>query len=165
MKVRVIIIAAVSADGFISKGEGVPWEMPEDRIHFRRLTSDQWMFLGRKTFDEMTGWFVKHRPLVLTQRKLPQPWENARVSGIEEAMRKVSEGGGGALWVCGGASAYEAAMACADEIILTEVSEFLGTGVAFPKMETGVWREVRREKPMKGGVPNFGWVWYERVRK
>ena len=95
MKVRVIIIAAVSADGFISRGTGVPWDLPEDRAHFRRLTAGRWLLLGRRTFEEMTGWFREHRPLVMTRRALPSPWEAAGVAGVEEAMRRVEEGGGG----------------------------------------------------------------------
>ena len=164
MKVRVVIIAAVSADGFISRGTGVPWDLPEDRAHFRRLTAGRWLLLGRRTFEEMTGWFREHRPLVMTRRALPSPWEGAGVASVEEAVRWVAEGGGDELWVCGGAAVYEAAMGYADELILTEVKERLGGGVAFPVVEEGEWEETRRE--VGGGEnPGYDWVWYERVRK
>ena len=80
---------------------------------------------------------------------------------LEEAMRRVEEGGGDELWVCGGAAVYEAAMGYADELILTEVKAHLGGGVAFPMIEEGEWEVTRREV----GEPGYEWVWYERVRK
>jgi len=78
---RTIIIAAVSADGFISRGTGVPWDLPEDRQHFRRLTQGQWLFLGRRTFEEMLGWFKDHHPVVLTRRPLLPPWGKVGAAG------------------------------------------------------------------------------------
>lgn len=163
--VRVILIAAVSADGFISKGTGVPWDLPEDRLHFRTLTAGQWLLLGRRTFEEMTGWFRDHRPLVMTHRALPSPWEKAGVSDIDEAVSCVEAGGGDELWVCGGAVAYEAAIDHADELILTEVKANLGEGVAFPAFDKSDWQEAKRE--VSGGVtePSYDWVWYSRIRK
>ena len=32
---KVTLLAAVSADGFISTGKGVPWHLPADKAHFR----------------------------------------------------------------------------------------------------------------------------------
>jgi dihydrofolate reductase len=165
LKVRVVIIAAVSADGFISAGTGVPWDLPADRTHFRRLTEGQWLFLGRRTFDEMTGWFREHRPLVLTKRPLPEPWADAGVASVEEAIKRVAEADGESLWICGGASAYEAAMPEADELVLTEVKACLGAGVAFPEIVKADWQVVRREARAGAGETDFEWVWYERVRK
>jgi len=162
---RVIIIAAVSADGYISRGTGVPWELPEDRRHFRRLTQGQWLLLGRRTFEEMLGWFRDHHPLVLTRRPLPSPWEKAGVNHVSEAVARVAAGGAEELWVCGGAAAYAEAMPQADELILTVVAEELGDGVRFPDIDPDEWRVVRRERSAAGAEPAFEWRWLERVRK
>jgi dihydrofolate reductase len=164
----VIIIAAVSADGFISQGTGVPWDLPEDRQHFRTLTQGQWLLLGRRTFEEMLGWFRDHHPLVLTRRPLPAPWEMAGVECLEAALAKMKAGGGRSLWICGGAAAYAMAMPQADELILTVVAEELGDGVAFPVVDESEWQMVRQEVPTAGSSgpgPTFEWRWYERVRK
>ena len=158
-----ILIAAVSEDGFISTGSGVPWDLPEDREHFRRLTRGQWLLLGRRTFDEMRGWLHRdHHPLVLTSRPLPAPWECAGIAGVEEAIARAGAGGAGELWVCGGASVYERAMPVADELILTEVRDRLGGGVRFPKIDPDEWIVTRREPGGGGTGPAFAWVWYRR---
>jgi len=161
---RVILIAAVSADGFISRGKGVPWDLPADREHFRRLTAGKWLLLGRRTFDEMVGWFRDHQPLVLTGRPLPAPWSAAGVKSVEEAVMRVNAAGVEELWVCGGGSVYAAALPWATEVILTRVHQDLGSGVAFPALEQAVWRVTRTES---GGRNADGlawdWIWYERA--
>lgn len=156
------MIAAVSADGFLSAGTGVPWDLPDDREHFRRLTLGQWLLLGRRTFDEMLGWFGHHQPLVLTRSPLPEPWVEARVEAVSDAVKRVADAGGESLWVCGGSVAYSAAMPWADELVLTEVKASLGKGIAFPARNEAEWRVVRREEQQPPGGPAFEWVWYER---
>ncbi len=163
-RLRVILIAAVSADGFISTGSGVPWDLPADRAHFRRLTAGKWLLLGRRTFEEMRGWFRDdHHPLVLTRRPLPAPWQNAGVNSVEDAVKRAEAAAAQELWVCGGASAYAEAMPRADELVLTRVADQLGHGAAFPPINPAQWREVRREQPPSGGPgPACDWVWMQR---
>lgn len=166
MRPQVILIAAVSADGFISRDQGVPWDLPEDRAHFRRLTAGKWLLLGRRTFDEMQGWFRDHHPLVLTRRALPERWAEAAVTSVEEAMARVADAGERELWVCGGGAAYAEAWPRATQVVLTRVQEDLGHGVAFPKVADDEWRVVRNLPG--GGVGDqvaWKWIWYERCQE
>lgn len=163
MKTRVILIAAVSTDGFISTGTGVPWDLPADRTHFRRLTAGKWLLLGRRTFEEMRGWFRDHHPLVLTRRPLPEPWQDAGVTSAAEAVARAAAAGAPELWVCGGSSAYAEAMPLADEIVLTRVADTLGAGAPFPAIDPSLWQETRRAQPPKTAAgPAFEWVWLRR---
>ncbi len=160
-----ILIAAVSADGFISTGAGVPWDLPADRAHFRRLTAGQWLLLGRRTFEEMRAWFRAHHPLVLTRHALPAPWQDAAVASAAEAVQRATQAGAETLWVCGGASAYAEAMPLADELVLTRVADHLGDGARFPEMDPAMWVETRREQPVNQGAdePAYEWVWLQRA--
>jgi dihydrofolate reductase len=163
MKLKVILIAAVSADGFISREQGVPWDLAADRAHFRRLTAGKCLLLGRRTFDEMLGWFRDHKPLVLTRRPLAAPWEGASVASAQAAVERATAEGEAELWVCGGASVYAAALPLASEVILTRVAQDLGAGVAFPKLEEVDWHCVRVEAGYDEAQGlNWEWQWYER---
>lgn len=166
MVTRVILIAAVSADGFISPGTGVPWDLSEDRAHFRRLTAAQWLLLGRRTFEEMLGWFRDHHPLVLTQRPLPSPWQGTAVTSAAEAVERAHRAGAKELWVCGGSSAYAEAMPLADELVLTRVADDLGDGVRFPEIDPTVWQETRRLRPQHqvADEPAYEWIWFRRAQ-
>lgn len=145
MKPRLTLIAALSADGFISRAQGVPWDLPKDKAHFRTYTSGKWLLLGRKTYDEMRGWFRDHHPLVMTRDAGFSPEIGQRVSSFREALRLAGDAGQDEVVVCGGAQIYAEAMPYAHELILTHVDHILGAGLSFPKIHPLEWMPVARE--------------------
>ena len=40
MTKRVVLVAAVADNGVIGNRGGIPWRIPEDLRHFRRVTTD-----------------------------------------------------------------------------------------------------------------------------
>lgn len=138
------LIAAVSQDGFISAGTGVPWDLPRDKAHFREVTRGQWLLIGRRTYLEMLGWFGDHHPLVLTRDETFAPPFGHTVRSIAEALLAAQKGGARELFVCGGGAAYAAAMPLATRLILTHVDTRLGAGVPFPVIG-GEWASIARD--------------------
>ena len=139
------LIAAVSADGFISTGKGVPWHLPRDIEHFRSTTRGQWLLIGRSTYEEMLGWFENHHPLVLTHNPAFIPPTGQTVTSVAQALQVAGAGGAGELFVCGGGAAYAAAMPWADRLILTHVDSTLGSGVPFPAVNPSEWQMTSRQ--------------------
>ena len=151
-RVIVTLIAAVSEDGFISKGKGVPWDLPEDRIHFRRYTAGKWLLLGRTTHEEMLGWFRDHTPLVMTWNAGYEPPIGRRVSSVAEAIALTDQAGQDELVVIGGGQIFALAMPLAHRLIITQVVDRLGSGVPFPKIDPKKWKLTRSE-PHNGVLP------------
>jgi dihydrofolate reductase len=139
---RLTLIAAVSEDGFISRGQGVPWDLPRDRVHFRAATAGKWLLLGRRTYAEMLGWFRDHTPLVLTRDASFVPPIGKAVRSLPQALDLATKAGVEEIFVCGGSAAYELAFPHADRLFMTHVGTRLGAGVAFPKIGTPPWRLV-----------------------
>lgn len=160
------LIAAVSADGYISTGTGVPWQLPRDKEHFRRVTRSQWLLIGRRTYEEMTGWFEDHHPLVLTRSPVYIPPAGEVVASVAEALQTAAAGGARELFVCGGGEAYAAAMPNADRLILTHVDSTLGRGVPFPMVNPTDWQETSREDFSADATHAWGFRFatYERRR-
>lgn len=134
------LVAAVSADGFISTGTGVPWRLPRDITHFRAVTRGQWLLIGRRTYGEMLGWFHDHHPLVLTRDAAFIPPLGQAVPSVPAAIKVAQQAGAGEIFVCGGSGAYAAAMPHAERLIVTHVGTTLGTGVPFPAIAPEDWR-------------------------
>ncbi len=134
----VTLVAAVSRDGFISTGAGVPWDLPADRKHFRAITSDQWLLVGRRTFDEMTGWFQNHTVFVLSGSPTFTPTVGRRVGNASEAILLAREAAK-TLWVIGGGKTYAEAMPFASRLILTRVDDELDSGIPFPIIDPERW--------------------------
>lgn len=160
------LIAAVSADGFISSGKGVPWNLPEDKKHFRAYAHGKWLLLGRQTYEEMLGWFSDHHPLVLTRNEKFLPFLGERVRDVAEALQYCQAAQQPELVVCGGAGAYEAAMPHAHRLIITHVDDRLGQGVAFPSIDPRDWEPVLRLPQARDAEHEhaFDIVTYQRIR-
>ena len=123
----------------------MPWNLPRDIEHFRNVTRGQWLLIGRRTYQEMLGWFqAGHHPRVLTRDAAFTPPVGKTVASIEAALEAAAQGGAGVLFVCGGGEAYAAAMPWADRLILTHVDTQLQGGIPFPPLDPGLWRVVSR---------------------
>ena len=57
---RINLIFARAANGVIGKDNTMPWHLPEDLAHFKRLTQGCPVVMGRKTWDSLPPRF---RPL------------------------------------------------------------------------------------------------------
>jgi dihydrofolate reductase len=139
---EVSLIALLSRDGFISRDQGVPWELPADKAHFRRYTHGKWLLVGRTTYEEMLGWFTpRHHVCVLTHRPI-RSGPGIAFPDVESALRMARRAGAGELVVCGGGDCYLAAMPYATRLILTEVEDHLGRGVPFPIIDSDRWQQL-----------------------
>jgi len=165
MTPRLIVVAAVSADGFISKGAGVPWDLPADRAHFRACTQGKWLLLGRTTFEEMRGWFKDHHPLVLSRDAEFKPSIGECVDSVTEALRRAARARQQELVVCGGGQVYTAALPLADRLVITHVHQILGSGVPFPVISPRDWEPVSKTDHRLDAKHSFAFeiVIYQRV--
>lgn len=167
MATTVTLLAAISADGFISRGRGVPWKLPIDKAHFRAYAAGKWCLLGRVTYEEMLGWFRDHHPLVVSRDPAYQPAVGRRVGSVEDAIALANAAGAAELVVIGGSSVFNATMPLAHRLEITHVHEILGSGVPFPRISPADWEPVSRSAH---GIDErhaqaFEIVTYQRVRR
>ena len=146
----IIIIAAMSRNRVIGKDGRLPWRIPEDLEHFRRLTLGHPCIMGIKTYESLP---VKPLPgrenIVLTSRDIQLPGAVVKHS-LEEALDYCK--GKEKVFICGGASVYEQAMKFADKIELTFIDRDYDGDVLFPKIDE---REWKLEKKVKGKDVHF----------
>lgn len=147
---HVTMISAMDRNRVIGTGNGgIPWHLPRDTQYFREFTDDKHLLLGRRTFEEMSGWFTNQTPIVLTRDTDYTAEPGFVAHHVEEAITIAAEKGAPELAVCGGASIYTAALPYADELFLTEVDATVDGTALFPDHQDGAeWEEVsRREFP------------------
>ena len=53
MSVAIAIIAAIAENGVIGSGNHIPWRLPGDFAHFKRMTMGKPLIMGRKTFESI----------------------------------------------------------------------------------------------------------------
>ena len=139
---------AQSADGVIGYDGGLPWSLPEDLAHFRRLTQGCVVVMGRATWESLPDAF---RPLpgrenvVLSRRGLSAPGATV-VPDLASALAVV---GDRPAWVVGGAQVYEALLDRVSRVEVTDVDVVVGHGVRAPDLDVG-WRLLATD-PADGG--------------
>ena len=104
---RLNLIYARAANGVIGKDNALPWHLPEDMAHFKRMTTGCPVVMGRKTWDSLP---LKFRPLpgrrniVVTRQADWQADGAERAAGLPEAMALCIDAA--EVWVIGGAQIY-----------------------------------------------------------
>ncbi|MBL9118136.1 MAG: dihydrofolate reductase [Verrucomicrobiaceae bacterium] len=145
MPLRLTLIAAVSDDGYISAGKGIPWHLPDDVAHFRAFTEGKHLLVGGSTYDEMTGWFrPQHTVHVLGKPRSPAAPKVRFYPDLgtllQTAGREID-----AIIVIGGSSIYEQTIQAASQLVITHVHTQLGQGKPFPDIRESDWTVVRQQ--------------------
>ena len=157
------LIYARAANGVIGKDNAMPWHLPEDLAHFKRLTQGWPVVMGRKTWDSLPARF---RPLpgrtnvVITRQ--PDWSENGAqtAASLEDALAQCSESA--EVWVIGGAQIYALAEPLAGRIEVTEIaSDFDGDAYA-PSLGAH-WVEKAREDNVAASGLKFSFVSYQKL--
>lgn len=138
----------------IGAGGTMPWHLPEDLAHFRRVTSGHPVVMGRRTWDSLPPRF---RPLpgrlnvVVTRQEswVPDGGRPAgdggapvRVAGSVDAALAVARtaawtSGSDEVWVMGGAQLYAATVAEADRCVVTEIDTVVDGDTFAPEVPAG----------------------------
>ena len=137
------LIAAMDENRLLATEHGIPWKLPRDVQHFRRYTEGKWLLLGRRTFQEMQGWFKPgHTALVLTSQCGLDPKGARGVDSVPHALALAEAAGQSELVVCGGAQTYVAAFPYADKLVITEIDHRFQAGTRpayFPAWSVEEW--------------------------
>ena len=155
------LIYARARNGTIGKDGQMPWHLPEDLAHFKRVTLGQPVIMGRKTWDSLPP---KFRPLpgrlniVITRQTDWQAEGTLRAHSIEEAMRLCGDVPD--AWVMGGAEIYRQAEPLASTAVVTEIDADFD-GDAFAPTLSPKWREVQRKSHTAANGLHFSFVTFQ----
>lgn len=136
------IIAAVSSNGVIGKEGKLPWYIPEDLKHFKKLTSGNVVIMGRKTYESIGKPLPNRVNIVITRDKNKIINGCITVNSIEEAIRKA--GNDKQIFIIGGGEIYKKSLNFANKIYLTKVHQNIEGDTYFPTLNEN-WKEIRRE--------------------
>ena len=157
---RVYLVAAVAANGIIGAGGKLPWHIPEELQHFKRLTLDHPVIMGRRTWESLTGPLPRRENIVVT-RTAGYEAPGAAVASSLEAPLAMCLGEPVAV-VIGGTSLFRDALAIAAGLVLTEIHRDYEGDTWFPQWNRSQWRETQREAHATADGTRFDYVLYER---
>ncbi|MBJ2120409.1 dihydrofolate reductase [Arthrobacter sp. MSA 4-2] len=146
------LIWAQTEDGVIGKDGGMPWHVPEDLTHFRRITTGHPVIMGRRTWESFPA---KYRPLPDRTNIVVSssgPLEGAVVVGsLQDALAEARRAPGAEqIWIIGGGKLYAEAVAEANAAVVT-VIETDTDGDTYAPVLGPEW-------DLKGVSPAGGWL-------
>ncbi|MEZ5607193.1 MAG: dihydrofolate reductase [Burkholderiaceae bacterium] len=158
------LIWAQARGGVIGKGGVMPWHLPEDLAHFKRVTQGHPVIMGRKTWDSIPPRFRPlpgRRNVVVTRQTALNEIGMERASSLREALRLCENSE--QIWIIGGAQIYAQALPLADELAVTEIDAEI-EGDAFAPAIDADWREVAREPLVGANGMHLAFVTWRRCR-
>lgn len=146
MSVRVAIIAAVAENGVIGASGDMPWRIPSDFAHLKRVTMGKPLIMGRKTFESIGKPLPGRTNIVVTRQTGYQPDGVIVVSDLESALthaKTIAETDGvDEVVIFGGAEIYRQGMPLADRLYITHVALAPEGDTYFPEIDPEVWTIV-----------------------
>jgi dihydrofolate reductase len=165
---RVVLIAAVGENGVIGRQGALPWRLKSDLQHFKSLTLNRPVIMGRKTYDSIGKPLKDRTNIVLTRdHNMATPGTvpaNSLDGAFDIASKDADKRGADEIMVIGGADVFAATMADADRLEITRVHASPAGETFFPPIDLQVWRESRREPHVRGpdDEADFTILTYER---
>lgn len=136
------LIVAMDRNRLIGASGALPWRLPDDLQHFKRLTLGKTILMGRKTWDSLgrplpqrDNWVLSRDPAFAPQGATAYPSLQAALDAPAASPRMI----------IGGADLYRQALPLARRIYLTEVQAALSGDSWFPALAPEQWVEVARE--------------------
>ena len=144
---KMAMIVAMDEDGFIGRGNQLPWKLASDMARFKVLTEGDGfnsVIMGRKTWDSLPDAFrpLPERVNIVMSRDTKWQTKGAETAlYIGRAIELAYAEGSDECWVIGGAQVYEMFLERVDEIHLTTVHTSGSGEVKFPEWDRGEWSE------------------------
>jgi len=129
---RIIAIAAITHDGILAIDGKMPWDCPEDLRRFQRLTINNTVIMGRKTWQSLGKKCLPNRVNYIVSRACTERFSLIKDTtancfthidyAINESQLRHPDND---IYIMGGASIYMQTLPICDELELTIIEESL----------------------------------------
>lgn len=158
---KIYLVAAVASNGVIGINGQLPWRLPEDLKHFKRLTLGHPVIMGRRTWESLPAALPGRDNIVVTSQ-----------AGYEAAGAAVANSLEGALALCvgepvafviGGRRLFEESLPIAAGLVMTEIQRDYEGDTWFPEYDRSRWQESQREHHVTADGTTFDFVLYQPI--
>jgi dihydrofolate reductase len=147
---NISIIAARSINNVIGNNNQLPWYLPSDLKHFKTLTENSVVVMGRKTYESIGKPLPSRINVVISSQNnlnLPSsvvvccgPNEAIKASRIMCIQQNIQN-----VWIIGGAGIYQQFIKRADKMVLTTLNKQVQGDVLFPNFKPTCWQQVNQQ--------------------
>ena len=137
------IIVAYDSNRLIGQFNALPWHLPNDLKHFKKITYGYPIIMGRVTFESIKKPLPGRMNIVLSRSLAYQSPCGCKVShSLAQALTYARSQDFAKVFIIGGAQVFQEALPIADRIYLTKVHAILKGDTFFPKINLHEWKQV-----------------------
>lgn len=139
MNKQITLIAAMGKNREIGLNGKMPWHLPAELQHFKTVTMDKAIVMGRKTWEAI-GRPLPGRQNIVISRNSDFEADGAEVvTSLQQALAQSSSE---EVMVIGGGQLYELALPVAQRLILTLIDIEPDADTWFPQWQYNEWKTV-----------------------
>ncbi|MFT5578349.1 MAG: dihydrofolate reductase (trimethoprim resistance protein) [Paraglaciecola psychrophila] len=157
---KLSLMAAVSRNGVIGNGADIPWQAKGEQLLFKAMTYNQWLLVGRKTFESMG--LLPNRRYVVISRSGQYQVDDERVkvfSSVDSALAELPQFTDH-LMVAGGGEIYRQLIDRVDTVHRSVVEVEASGDITFPKLPADL--EQVFEQRFESNVEYCYQIWKKR---
>lgn len=139
----VSLIVAVADNGVIGRDNALPWHLPEDLKHFKRITMGKPIVMGRKTFESIGKPLPGRLNVVVTRDASYRRDGVTVVNSVDAAV--TAAGAADEIMVIGGADVFRLFMPRAQRVHLTRVHGDVDGDIHWEPLDETRWRRLTSE--------------------
>ena len=141
------LICAISKNNVIGNENKLPWNLSEDLKRFKKLTSNNLVVMGRKTFDSIGKPLPNRKNIVLSNNS------NLEIDGVEvfnspdeviSLFKEIPEKKD--MYIIGGTFVYKLFLEYCDYLYITYVDKNFEGDAFFPKIDWKAWKLTKEEE-------------------
>ena len=161
MATRLYVVVAIASNGVIGKDGKLPWHLPEDLAHFRKITIGHPIIMGRRTWESFRKPLPDREHIVVSRRAGYEAPGASVASSLQAAIALCA--GEPVAFVIGGTELFREALPIADGVVVTDIDKAYDGDTWFPEWDRSAWKVTQREShTSKDGVP-FSFALYEKA--
>jgi dihydrofolate reductase len=135
------LVAAVARNGVIGRRGQLPWDLPEDRAHFRRTTLGHAVIMGRRTWDERGEPLDGRRNIVVSRSGAVDGTGREVYPTLADALAAARLTDTDPMLI-GGGELFAQALPLATRMVLTELDFDAEGDTVFPAFDRAQWKLV-----------------------
>jgi dihydrofolate reductase len=139
----ITIITAMTTNQCIGMGNELPWRQREDLRHFKAITENSAVIMGRKTLDSLNGKPLPNRlNIVLSRSTVSESGDNVIYTNSIDNALEIADSMGLKPFIIGGAEIYNLAMPLVTKMYITMLDTTVDGDAFFPDFDYREWEQT-----------------------
>jgi dihydrofolate reductase len=153
----------MSENRVIGKNNKLPWKMPADHAHFRKITKGHPFIMGRKSYLSKDQLLSDKLSIILTHHATDHlPHNCIRAESLGAALSMLT--GEKEIFILGGGEIFRQSLSIANYIYLTLVHANIPGDTYFPEINDFQWKLLRQDFHEKDDQNQYDYSFLEYVR-